>query len=362
MSSVLRSGIAKTPEKFTELGIEKRVSPREDGFRTGGVKGTYEWWYFDAHADDGTALVIVFYTKRMMSPGLPLSPYVTVDLDTPDGKHFEERVEIAGIPFSSSTEGCDVTIGDSYIRSTPDGYEIYFKNDLIEAKATLKANVSPWRPETGHIFFGDRDEKYFAWLPFVPEGDASFAITVGGKTTTHSGTGYHDHNWGNEMMTKLMHRWYWGRAKVGGYQVIASYITGEKRYSYNKYPVFMLAKDGKIIADDTDKLTYSEEDAFTEKATGKPVHNKLVYDYRDGGVRYRVTFNRKGSIINFRMIEQLKGIVRFLATLIGFSGAYHRFTGDVTVEKFTDGVLEESVSAPALWELMYFGKVPKRGM
>ena len=42
--------------------------------------------------------------------------------------------------------------------------------------------------------------------------------------------------------------------------------------------------------------------------------------------------------------------------LIGFDGAYHRFTGKVTVEKFEAAVRVERFDDRAIWELMYFGK------
>lgn len=29
--------------------------------------------------------------------------------------------------------------------------------------------------------------------------------------TTHTGTGYHDHNWGNADMAQFLHHWYWVR-------------------------------------------------------------------------------------------------------------------------------------------------------
>ncbi|MDR3292757.1 MAG: hypothetical protein LBT20_01475 [Clostridiales bacterium] len=355
-SKIIRSGLGSSAEEFKSLGLEKTVKAWEDGFRTGGAVGTYEWWYFDAHLTDGTKLVIVFYTKRMMLPQKPLSPYATIDLDTADGRHLEERVELADISFSSSKDGCDIKIGDCYIRGDLHNYEIGFKNDVVEVKATLSANVPPWRPQTGHILFGEQSEEYFAWLPSVPEGSVTAEITLDGKVTRHEGSGYHDHNFGNVLMTKLMHHWYWGRAKVGEYQIIASYITGEKKYGYKTYPIFMLAKNGKILADDGEKLTYSEEEPFFEEATGKTVYNKLVYDFRDGKKGYRVTFSRQKTLINFKMIDQIKGIVKLAAKIIGFSGAYHRFFGGVTVEAFEDGVLKESVTGEAIWELMYFGK------
>ncbi len=41
---------------------------------------------------------------------------------------------------------------------------------------------------------------------------------------------------------------------------------------------------------------------------------------------------------------------------VGFDGAYMRFTGQVTVERTGSDPVPETVTAPALWELMYFGK------
>jgi hypothetical protein len=47
---------------------------------------------------------------------------------------------------------------------------------------------------------------------------------------------------------------------------------------------------------------------------------------------------------------------RIVARLIGFDGAYHRFTGKVTIEKFEGGARAERFDDRAIWELMYFGK------
>jgi hypothetical protein len=351
---IIPSGLGRSPAQYQRLGLQKgKVEPWEDGVRTDGGPGSYEWWYFDTHLDDGTSLVLVYYTKRMMTPEKPLAPYATIDLDYPDGRHFEERYEIPNPVFSASKDGCEVHIGPCYIKGNLDTYEIHYDDGKNQAHATLKSNVPAWRPETGHIFFGENDESYFAWLPSVPEGGVTVEITVDGVTTKHTGTGYHDHNWGNVNMMKLMNHWYWGRACVGDYRVISSYIYGEKKYGYAEYPIFLLAKPGEHICADGAQLSFEPSEEFLNPETRKPVHGKLVYTYGDA---YRVTYQRKSSIINFKMIEQLKGVQKCGAKLIGFSGAYHRFAGDVTVEKLEGGKVVESQTAPAIWELMYFGR------
>ena len=50
------------------------------------------------------------------------------------------------------------------------------------------------------------------------------------------------------------------------------------------------------------------------------------------------------------------GAKRILAQIAGFDGAYMRFTGYVTVERIGSDPVSGTVTAPALWELMYFGK------
>jgi len=41
-----------------------------------------------------------------------------------------------------------------------------------------------------------------------------------------------------------------GGGQLGPYTFISAYIVAEKKYGYAPFPVFMLARDGKIIADD----------------------------------------------------------------------------------------------------------------
>lgn len=56
----------------------------------------------------------------------------------------------------------------------------------------------------------------------------------------------------------------------------------------------MLARDGKLIADDNSKVTFEEMGRYTDTTTGKPVAN--VTRYTDGDERYVVTFTRASTL------------------------------------------------------------------
>jgi len=119
----------------------------------------------------------------------------------------------------------------------------------------------------------------------------------------------------------------------------------------------MLAKDGKILADEPEKyLTYSEEDIYFDKVTKKHVAGKLIYDYDDGRQHYKITYVREGDIERTLMSAQVSKMQLIAIWLMGMRGSYHRMVGTVKLEKFEGGKVVETVTAPALWELMYFGK------
>ncbi len=208
--------LARTPDDYTRIGIEPRaVKLWEDGMRTDGSPGTYEWWYFDAHLDDGAKLVVVFLTKEMTDIKKPLKPSIRIDLTLPDGISVRKLAGFAAETFSASSETCDVRIGDNGFEGDLHTYTIRAHVEEIEVDVTLTGQVPAWRPETGYWLFGEEGEHHFAWLPSVPQGKVEATYRVGGTSRTATGVGYHDHNWGNAPMLDLMHHWYWARGAAG---------------------------------------------------------------------------------------------------------------------------------------------------
>jgi hypothetical protein len=163
-------------------------------------------------------------------------------------------------------------------------------------------------------------------------------------------------------MQTLIHNWYWARASAGPYTIIASHITAAPAYGYETQIVTMLARDGKIIADDDAKVSFETDRVAIDGKTGKPVADVTRYAFRDGDTCYVVSFEREKTILQAILTDPAPLYKRIIARLVGFDGAYHRFTGKVTIEKFEGGVRLESCDDRAIWELMYFGKARSRGV
>ncbi|MBQ7011069.1 MAG: hypothetical protein IJN63_05130, partial [Clostridia bacterium] len=261
----------------------------------------------------------------------------------------------------SFSEGeCDVRIGNNHFKGDLKNYSIHFENDRIKCDVDLKANADSYRHKGGRFLFGEK--KYFAWLPAVPEGRVQADIFLDGKRLHLTGSGYHDHNWGNIGMFWLMHHWYWGRAKVGDYQVISSYITAGEKYGYEHFPVFVIYKNGKRIGCDIDAVKYEQRDADFDPITKKHYYKTLVYDYNDGKNHFRVTYEAK-SIIETFVADQGHGTARAKASkaLIAFvklmklSPSYIRMVGNVTLERFDGDAVAEKLTENGIWEQMYFG-------
>lgn len=344
---------------YQKMGLTRnRVELWEDGARVDGSKGTYEWWYYDSHYPDGTILVIFLYSKNPISVDGPIKPMSTIELTLPDGTKYSEEVYATLAESHYAKDKCDVKVGDCWCKGDLKHYDVVFKGKTMEATLSLDGTIPAWRSQTGSIFFGDNEEHYFAWLPAIPEGRAVADITYdGGKELHLKGSGYHDHNWGNISMLKLMHHWYWGRAKIGDYKVISSWITAGKKYGYKDHDVFMIAKGGEILGDNSNHtLKFKPEGRYIDEYTGKPVYNKVIYEYTtEAGEEYRITYDRHGDINKTCFVDVLPKPIGTLAKLVGFDGGYLRFEGTATIEKIEDGKIVECVSDPAVWELMYFG-------
>jgi hypothetical protein len=348
---------ASSDDDYTRLGLARNdIKVWEDGARTDDRPGTYEWWYFDAHLDDGTKLVVVFMDKDLAMPQKPLEPTIRLNLDLADGRSFEKLVTFDPAAWSSATDHADVRIGENRFTGDLHTYRINAHVDDIAVDVMLEGEVPSWRPETGYMLFGEDRDLEFAWLPSVPQGRVTATYSIGDERHETTGTGYHDHNWGNVGLMDIVHDWYWARGQAGPYSVIASYITAHEKYDFAVIPIFMLAKDGVLVGDDPARLTFETLGTYSDSVTGKPVANITRYTYGTDDERYVVTFTRHRDLSRNRMIEGLHGVKRAAAELLRFDGAYLRFSGEVRVEHYWgDEIVDQYVTEDAIWELMYFG-------
>src|SRR6202140_4521883 len=106
--------MANSPADYQRLGLSPiSIAPWAVDSRTDDSAGTYEWWYFDAHLTDGAKLVVSFMNKDIATPQKPLSPLLRLNLDLPDGRHFEKLVPYPPSEWSAAKDHADVRLGEN---------------------------------------------------------------------------------------------------------------------------------------------------------------------------------------------------------------------------------------------------------
>lgn len=336
MPSVLGS----TPNHYERLGlVEGEVSLWEDGLRTDPHAESFEWWYLDCVTDDGSKLTIEFHTKPpALSPSEPLTPFVSLTFDRTDGADLTRTFIGPPEEFEASTERCAVRIGANTFAGDLHRYDVHVDIEGVRVDLTLEGEVPAIRPATGHVFFGEAEDRYVAWLPVIPRGAVSGEIVLDGRRESLSGVGYHDHNWGNAPLRKLVDHWYWGRARIGDYTVLTLNFLSRAEHGGARHPAFMIARGAEVLA--TGEPDFSPEDVSEHEATGVPVAGRVRYRLVDGDADYEVSFERVADALTLDF---------------GAAGAYHRFAGTASLVHRQGAELVASGSADALWELLYFG-------
>ncbi|MEG1781654.1 MAG: hypothetical protein RR253_00225 [Oscillospiraceae bacterium] len=353
--------LARSDKYYESLGIKKQTEIWEDGLRTDGKEGSYEWWYFDAEYQDGTKAALIFYAKKFFDVKGPPHPLAKLDISK-DGKSITSSSVYGkeGTVISADREKCDVKIENCTAQYQDDGsYIVHFENEdkTVVYDGVLKPRLPMWRPGTGHIYFGDEQEYFFAWFVGVPSGDLSATLTLDGKTQTLVGNGYHDHNWGNIMMTKLMNHWYWCRVAVEGYTAITCDIIAEKKYGYTRLPIFMLGKDGVIVEDDERLTEIERSDTIHLPSIDKFMDNHLKFTQKTEKATYTVEYFREYDIDAGSNLKTM-GMSNFmmkLAKMLGINPTYARSIGEVRLKIEEDGKTT-NLKAQGLWEQMGFGK------
>ncbi len=329
-----------------------QCEPWEDGQRASTKRGEFEWWYFDAHFEDGSTAVIVYATKPIINPRLPLTPNLSLTITRPGAEKIAQFSLPGASQFSASEKACDVHIGSSWVKqSQKDGhwvYELHAETASLSAELTFTGVVPPWRPGAGKSYFGDMNH-YFAWLPAIPFGTVEGRLVYEGQEHLVKGTGYHDHNWGNVALPGVMDHWYWGRAQVGDYTLIFVEQIAARRYGFTRMPVFLLAKGEKVLAEDPRYFSMQARD-LVKHSGGREYPREVDFTYARGDERVHLALREHVMIEGVSLLLAMPPVVRTVARL--FTNPYYfRFNSTLNLDiQLKD--LQDKVTGPALFEIM----------
>ena len=234
------------------------VSVWEDGLRTSGDRNEFEWWYLDAKLDDGSVLVTYFWKVHFIADQY----FIGFNYRDKDGNDFFKLKYFRSKDVSFSSDSCDVVYGNNTFKGNLQNYTIKIDPDDFDGigiNLNLKSTLKPYRPQDGIIKAGD---DYFAWLSAVPNGVVSGDLIVNGEKTRLSGSGYHDHNWGNTPLQYLFDNWVWFRGEIEDKTIVAAvlYMT-DKRGGYD-VPILYIADSSKVHVN-----KFGEDGLYTRKST-----------------------------------------------------------------------------------------------
>ncbi len=337
--------IASSNQAYLDLNLKKeKVEIWEDGMRTNGGYGSYEWWYSDFIFTDGTTVAVTFYSKFLFNTYGPPLPMVTLNIVYPDGRRVNDADITFGQKLNASKTSADVHIKSSYLTYDDGNYKLHYSKGDITFDATMVSNLPMWRPETGHIYFGETN--YFAWLPAQPSSTVNATLQENGEKKELIGAGYHDHNWGNSPIHENINNWYWGRATVGEYSLIFSDIIAQEEYGYERVPIMMVAKGNEIL-ELNGSIEIERKDLITDKNTEKSYADKLRFVQKEtNGRTYTIETSKKSDIAFVDM-----NIVPYDA---GENPTYLRSTADITLTVTEKNGTKKSYKGMGIIEQMSF--------
>lgn len=261
---------------------------------------SYEWWYFDASFDNNYSMASLWKLSSVKTErGIVNERLVDFSIYNPSGQKIMAKQPFDDSSVSISSEKCDVTMGNNRVYGETSLYNLSYFADGVGGNLVFKSLVQGFRaPPDGTAYFSAEPVRYMGWAIAQPRAVVTGKLFLDGREINVSGTGYHDHNWGNAAINEVYDHWYWGRIFLPRHTLI--YSVGQLSEKLGGKPVCVLLSfeddklidlSGTIIADpgnfkvdDITGIEYPQKlvlKANSEQVKGKIVHNlkNLVESY-----------------------------------------------------------------------------------
>lgn len=302
----------------------------------------FEWWYFDAELDTGDHVVAMYSSNDTRLS--PRQPSVRLNIYGPDGREITRLRRYDEDQISLSYDKCDTRMGEDFCVDNGDHFEFRAMNDGHGFRLKMYKDFEHW-------VIGKTAEEIamapMGWTISVPQGRVEGVIVKDGIETPVSGSGYHDHNWGEKPMSAGFRNWYWGKLHMPEYAVDYSIMiprVGEEVLGtclvFSKDgvvidPVFN--REGLVIKASIDDIVPADKSAL-----GLPYAQTLKLNATQGDFEIDITI----AVDRIVMAER-----PLIETAPAGEPAY-RYIGDESI-RITQGGESQEFNTKALHEIVY---------
>lgn len=280
-------------------------------------------WWVDATLDDNTFIGIDFSLGKPVK-GADGKPLIHINIIEPGKKPINIwKFYTHSSEFWASSERLDVKIGKSRLWGTyPDFYiEVY--TDEFSCFLKLNANFQSGMLESNEVWFGDKLK--FGWIIPVPLGKIDGWMEINGNRRSVSGTGYHDHGWGNGPFHKVVDSWYWFHAQNQKDSLLVATYTTSKKFNHKPVNLLMYFNDNKLVTV-TDNVKIIPAD-FEYNTTAKRIYPKtltVLLDDKDAKGSIKLTCKSPADVID--LMEGVNPVLSSLYRLfIGSPASFMTF-------------------------------------
>ncbi|WP_421774814.1 hypothetical protein [Gracilimonas sp.] len=266
--------------------------------------GGYEWWYFDGLSEDGRqGFVIIFYQTN------PFSTQYIRDLEGDEPKN----ISYPAISVSVYKNG--ETVYYSFLEYGKDDFEwgednkkLSVKNDSFSYNLDRKENgfkiTLNQKLPSGHKVEGtisgkgavankslirSSSEDRHSWNLLFPQVSVETKLNMVGKNgeeeLSFSGSGYHDHNTGQEPMKESFRDWYWGRYHFKDFTLV--YYLMQKQNN-EQFEAWLIDRENQQVLE---KFTDAEISYFSRNWFGLKSARKI--ELKSGQVTVNIQCRNK---------------------------------------------------------------------
>ena len=296
----------------------------------------YEWWYFDATFDNNYSMASIWWelSSAGKEGGIVKERFIDFSVYDPAGKKIMVKKRFDNSAVSISTEKCDVKMGDNRVYGEAPVYKMRFFADGLGADLVFENLVQGYRsPPDGTAYFSMNPLIYMGWSIAQPRAGVAGKLLLNGKEIKVSGTGYHDHNWGNTSIGELYDYWYWGRIFLPGHTFI--YSVGQLGECMDHAPInVVMSFEGNKLVDMSQEIIGEPYDFVMDPETGIEYPKKLVLKIDSEVVKGEITHNLKNLIESYPLAVGYPLSDNETTT---FGHGAVRFFSDCTVDLLVNG-------------------------